>query len=128
MLSFHPRKHPCLIRAAAIRRVLLESTHLIQEESPMAAGAGAAAATAAIANAVKASGAIVQVEPESFLKILARSIDPLVVTAEGGFFKTKYQYLASYKGLDFYCESDEVLTVPAGTELIPAGKIWIPGM
>ncbi|MGA8739803.1 MAG: hypothetical protein WB561_01305 [Terracidiphilus sp.] len=95
----------------------------------MAAGAGvAAAAAAAVANAVKASGAIVQVEPEDFLKIIARAKDSLVVTAEGGFFKTKYQYLTSYKGLDFYCESTELLQIPAGTELIPAGKIWIPSM
>ncbi len=93
------------------------------------AGAGAAAAAAAaIANAVKASGAIVQVEPEDFLKILARAKDPLVVTAEGGFFSAKHQYLASYKGLDFYCKSDEPLPMPDGTELIHAGKIWIPSM
>jgi hypothetical protein len=93
----------------------------------MAAGAGAAAA-AAIANAVKASGAIVQLEPEEFLKILARAKDPIVVTAEGGFFKTKYQYLTSYKGLDFYCNSNEVLPLPGSVELITAGKIWIPSM
>ena len=70
----------------------------------MAAGASAgaaAAAAAAVANAVKASGAIVQLEPEDFLKILTRAKDPLVVMAEGGFFKTKYGYLTCYKGLDF---------------------------
>ena len=94
----------------------------------MAAGAGAAAAAAAIANAVKASGAIVQVESDEFLKILARARDPLVVMAEGGFFKTKYGYLTSYKGLDFYTLSEEMLPLPAGAELITAGKIWIPGM
>lgn len=94
----------------------------------MAAGAGVAAAAAAVANAVKASGAIVQVEPEDFLKILARAKDPLVVTAEGGFFSAKHQYLTSYKGLDFYCKSNEPLPMPAGTELISAGKIWIPSM
>jgi hypothetical protein len=94
----------------------------------MAASAGAAAAAAAVANAVKASGAIVQVEAGEFLKILARASEPLVVTAEGGFFKTKYAYLTSYKGLDFYCSSDEALTLPPGTELITAGKIWIPSM
>jgi hypothetical protein len=93
-----------------------------------AGGAGAAAAAAAVANAVKASGAIVQVEPEDLLKILSRTDHPLVVTAEGGFFKTKYQYLTSYKGLDFYCQSEEQLVLPAGVELIPAGKIWIPSM
>ena len=94
----------------------------------MAAGAGAAAAAAAIANAVKASGAIVQVEPDDFLRILARAENPLVVTAEGGFFKTKYQYLTSYKGLDFYAQSEEQLVLPSGVELIAAGKIWIPSM
>ncbi|HEY1575877.1 MAG TPA: hypothetical protein VGF82_02250 [Terracidiphilus sp.] len=94
----------------------------------MAAGAGAAAAAAAIANAVKASGAIVQVEPEDFLRILARTENPLVVTAKGGFFSPKYQYLTSYKGLDFYAQSEEQLTLPSGVELIPAGKIWIPNM
>jgi hypothetical protein len=96
----------------------------------MAAGAGAAAAAAAtaIANAVKASGAIVQLEPDEFLKIVARAKDPIVVMAEGGFFKTKYAYLTSYKGLDFYCQSDEVLPLPGGVELISAGKIWIPSM
>jgi hypothetical protein len=93
----------------------------------MAAGAGAVAA-AAVANAVKASGAIVQVEPEDFLKILARAKEPLVITAEGGFFKTKYQYLTAYKGLDFYCQSDDLLQLPAGTELMTASKIWIPAM
>jgi len=95
----------------------------------MAAGAAAAAAAAAaVANAVKASGAIVQLQPEEFMKILARAKEPLVVMAEGGFFKTRYAYLMSYKGLDFFCQSDEVLTLPADTELITAGKIWIPSM
>jgi hypothetical protein len=90
--------------------------------------AGAAVAAAAVANAVKASGAIVQVEPEDFLKVLARAKDPLVVTAEGGFFSAKHQYLTSYKGLNFFCRSDEPLPMPDGTELVLAGKIWIPGM
>lgn len=91
----------------------------------MAAGAAAAVA---IANAVKASGAIVQLEPVEFLKIVGRAKEPIVVMAEGGFFKTKYAYLTSYKGLDFYCHSDEVLALPGGAELIKAGTIWIPGM
>lgn len=95
----------------------------------MAAGAGAAAAAAAaIANAVKASGAIVQLNHEEFLKILARSKEPLVIMAEGGFFKTKYAYLTSYKGLDFYTQCDEMLPLPAATELVTADKIWIPNM
>ena len=48
---------------------------------------GAGAAVAAIAQAIKASGVIVQVEPEEFLLILGRSESPLVVSAEGGLFR-----------------------------------------
>jgi hypothetical protein len=91
-----------------------------------AAGAGAAAAAAAIARAIKASGVIVQVEPEVFMQLLLRATDPLVVQAEGGFFKTKHMYLTSYKGLAFAARSDELLPLPANTELILAEKIWIP--
>lgn len=94
----------------------------------MAGAAGAAAAAAAVVNAVKASGAIVQLEPVEFLKIVGRAKDPIVVMAEGGFFKTRYAYLTSYKGLDFYCQSDEALALPGSAELITAGKIWIPAM
>jgi hypothetical protein len=92
----------------------------------MAAG-GAAAAAAAIAQAIKASGVVVRLEPAEFGRILSRMAEPLVVYAEGGIFSTKYQYLTSYKGLAFFTVSREVLPLPAGTELITAGQIWIPG-
>ena len=51
----------------------------------------------------------------------------MVVTAEGGFFSTKYQYLTSYKGLAFFTESGVPLSLPDGTEVVAARKIWIPG-
>jgi hypothetical protein len=91
--------------------------------------AGAAAAAAAIANAIKASGAIVQVEPGDFLSLLARAPSPLVVIAPGGWaiFGAKLNYLTSYKGLIFFTKCDNALTLPPGTELVQAGKIWIPG-
>ena len=92
----------------------------------MGAAAGAAAA-AAIALAVKASGTIVRVEPDEFGRILARQPSLLVVTAEGGFFSTKYQYLTSYKGLAFFTKSGVPLSLPDGTEVVAARKIWIPG-
>lgn len=92
----------------------------------MAGAAGAAAAAAAIARAIKASGVIVQVEPDVFMQILLRTADPLVVQAEGGFFKTKHIYLTSYKGLAFAAKSDELIPLPANTELILSEKIWIP--
>ncbi len=92
----------------------------------MGASAGAAAAAAAVANAIKAAGAVVFVEAEEFQRILAKMQEPLVVVAEGGFFKHKYQYLTSYKGLIFFANSDEVIPLPAGVEIVSAGKIWVP--
>ena len=92
----------------------------------MSAG-GAAAAAAAIAQAIKASGVIVRVEPEDFLSILARQREPLVVHATGGIFSTNYQYLSSYKGLGFFTKSSTPLEIPSGCEVILAQNIWIPG-
>lgn len=93
----------------------------------MAAGANAAAAAAAaIAQAIKAAGVLVRLQPEEFSKILNRVKDPLVVTAEGGIFRHNYQYLTSYKGLAFFTKSNTPLLLPAGVELVAAGRIWIP--
>lgn len=88
--------------------------------------AGGAAAAAAVAQATKASGVIVRLEPEEFLKVLSRVPEPLVVTAHGGFFTENFQYLVSYKGLAFFTTSDETLELPAGVETVVAEKIWIP--
>ncbi|RME02170.1 MAG: hypothetical protein D6814_00085 [Calditrichaeota bacterium] len=91
------------------------------------AGGGAAVAAAAIAQAIKASGAIVRVDPQNFLTLLGKVDSPLVVVAVGGIFKKNYQYLTHYKGLIFYTKSDTFLTLPGDAEMIKAGKIWIPG-
>jgi hypothetical protein len=91
-----------------------------------AAGGGAAAGAAAIAQATKASGAIVKVEPEEFTKILNRAQAPLVVVAYGGVFSKTYKYLTSYKGLFFYTKSHDPVPMPSRAETVPADKIWIP--
>jgi hypothetical protein len=88
----------------------------------------AAAAAAAIAEAIRASGVIVRVEPENFRSVLFRQEAPLVVYASGGFFSSKHQYLMSYKGLAFFCKSDSEIPLPGDVELIHAKKIWIPNM
>ena len=89
--------------------------------------AGSSAAAAAIAQAVKASGVVVRLEPAEFMKILGRSPNPLVVMATGGIFRNNYQYLTSYKGLGFFTKSGEPLQLPGSVELIVARSIWIPG-
>ena len=90
----------------------------------MAAGAAAAAA---IADAIRASGVLVRVQPAEFAKILACGKDPLVVIAEAGIFSRKFQYLTSYKGLAFFTSSKEAIELPAGAEVIAAKQIYIPG-
>ena len=85
------------------------------------------AAAAAIVQALKASGTIVTVEPPEFERILARQTGLLVVYVQGGFFSARHQYLTSYKGLAFFAKSSEPLTLPEGTEVIVASKIWVPG-
>jgi hypothetical protein len=88
--------------------------------------AGAAAAAAAIANAIKASGVLVNVTPEDFAAVVRRTERPLVVTSEGGFFSTSYKYLTSYKGLAFYTKSSVPLVLPADAEVVRAKGISIP--
>lgn len=90
----------------------------------MSAGAAGAAA---IAQAIKASGTIVKVEPGEFERILARQPGLLVVTARGGFFSTNHQYLTSYKGLAFFSQSATPLSLPSSHEVVVAQKIWMPG-
>lgn len=92
----------------------------------MSAAAGAAAA-AAIANAIKASGVIVRVSPGDFANILRRVENPLIVYSQGGFFTTRHQYLTSYKGLAFYTKSREQIDLPRSAEVIRAQGMWMPG-
>jgi hypothetical protein len=91
------------------------------------AAAAAAARAASIAQAIKASGAIVSVTPDDFLYILSKTNHALVITATGGLFKTNYQYLTSYKSFFFYAKSVTPLPLPPDTEIIAANRIWIPG-
>lgn len=88
--------------------------------------AAATAVIAAMIRAVKASGTIVRVEANEFLKILAKTKTPLVVQHEGGVFGKKYYYLTSYKGLAFHTKSKTPLNLPGDIELIAAQAFWMP--
>ncbi|MHC4618650.1 MAG: hypothetical protein ACYTEQ_12960 [Planctomycetota bacterium] len=92
----------------------------------IAGGAAGGAAAAIIAEAIKASGAIVRVESADFETILGKNENPLVVYREGGLFSTTYQYLTAYKGLVFYCKTRTPLMLPGRVETIRAKTIWIP--
>lgn len=88
--------------------------------------AAAGAAIAAIANAIKASGAVVRVQPEDFANILSRVEKPLVIYNTGGLFKTRHQYLVSYRGFVFYTKTSNQIDLPKSVEIIIAKSIWIP--
>ena len=85
------------------------------------------AAAAAIAHAVKASGAIVKVENSDFLRILEKQNNPLVVTSQEWAFGSWYKYLTSYKGLIFFTKATEPIHISSTCEIIQSNKIWIPG-
>jgi hypothetical protein len=84
------------------------------------------AAAAAIANAIKASGVVVRVEPEDFAKILGQVEKPLVIYSKGGLFTTKHRYLVSYKGFAFYTQTSNALVLSSSVEVVNARSIWIP--
>ena len=96
----------------------------------MAYGGGAAAAAAAayIAQAKKASGAVVRLEPQEFMRILSRMKTPLVVVslARGGLFSRNNEYLTNYKGIFFYAKTRTALNLPGDAELVSARHFWMP--
>ena len=86
----------------------------------------AAHAAAAMAQAIKASGVLVSVEPQTFLRILSVQDEPLIIRAQGGIFHAHWRYLTSYKGLAFSAKSAEPLPLPGRAQVIDAKKIWMP--
>lgn len=97
----------------------------LEREDIMSNGAEAAA-LAAIAQAVKASGVLVRLEPEEFLKVLNRIEAPQVVVSPGRFLSRQASYLTRCKGLAFFTKSLDSFPLPGRCEVITAGKIWIP--
>lgn len=87
----------------------------------------AVAGAAAAAQAIKASGTIVWVEPRVFEHVVSWQDEPLVVRSEGSRFGGRFRYLTSYKGLAFYAKSATPLHISGKAKLIDAKKILIPG-
>lgn len=94
--------------------------------SGAAVGASTAVIVATIANAIKACGTLVKVEPQEFLKIIGKQDQPLVVIKSAGVFSSSIKYLTSYKGLAFHCKSVTELNLPPKAELINSKKFSMP--
>ncbi len=89
---------------------------------------GSAVIINAIANAIKASGVVVELAREDFLTIVRQSEKPLIVHAPSKLIRTKHKYLTSYKGLAFYTKVDQPLDFLSEVELIEAKKISVPDL
>jgi hypothetical protein len=109
---------------AAVRAVFFMRPGFDQEDI-MSNGAEGAA-VAAIARAVKASGVLVRLAPEEFLKVLNRIEAPLIVVSPGTFLSRKNSTLTSYKGLAFFTGALDRFPLPGRCEIISAGSIGIP--
>ncbi len=83
---------------------------------------------AAIANAIKATGVVVRLEPGEWLSVLKRNENALVVIAHGGILKKHFKYLTSYRGLAFFTKSDQALVLPGRAEVVTAKSISLPDM
>ena len=81
-----------------------------------------------LANAIKATGVIVEVAAEDFLSIIKQTEKALVVHAPSGVFRTSHKYLTSYKGLAFYTKVNDPLVFLGSVELIESKRITIPDM
>ncbi len=92
----------------------------------VAVGGGTAVAAPDIPDAIKASGAIVNIGSRGFEAILKKIKAPLVVCAQDSVFTTRYQYLTAYKGLVFFTRTQTPLDMPQDAELINADKIRVP--
>ncbi len=88
--------------------------------------ATAGTAAAAVAQATKASGVIVHMEPQDFQQLIYEIPEPLSVVALAGAFRKKYQYLVSYRGLAFFTSCSEQIQLPGGSQVVEAKQIWVP--
>lgn len=78
-------------------------------------------------NARLAMGSIVIVDPSLFSPLLTKIEYPLVVVScEKVIFTKLYKYLTIYRGLVFYTDSKQPITLPDNIELIEAERIWTP--
>jgi hypothetical protein len=93
----------------------------------MSAAASAAAAAQAIASAIKASGAIVEIEPRDFEQLVRRVPDTIVLHQEpAGMFSRDHRYTTSLGGFIFVARTREAIFEPGQIRAIPVKKIWFP--
>ncbi|HYV20971.1 MAG TPA: hypothetical protein VFC25_18300 [Verrucomicrobiae bacterium] len=83
-------------------------------------------AVAAAIQAVRASGAIVNVLPDEFQRLLEQNVQGLLVHTQAKYFTRRHRYLMGYRGLAFYTATREPLRLPRTVQVIEAKKIRVP--
>lgn len=79
----------------------------------------------AVFNAIKATGAIVQVDPDTLTQLVGSTDGPLVITARGGFMNRRFKYVTHYRGFLVYTSSPDPLPL-GNAEFVAAKRIWVP--
>jgi hypothetical protein len=92
----------------------------------MPATAAGSAAGHTLAQAVRATGGLVRVDPADFQTLVNRIENPLVVVKEGGLFSPSIKYLTSYRGFILYTQSRQALHLPGRCEVLQASSVWLP--
>ena len=91
-----------------------------------AALAGSTHGSQAAWQAIKASGAIVDVEPDAFTQVVRRLERPLVLVREPTTWSRKHRYLVAYKGFVLHTKSKTALVLPNTVELVRVKRVWTP--
>ena len=77
-------------------------------------------------NAMKAIGPVISLDIKEFREMLLKIEEPIVVTAESGFFSKRHNYFTHRKGFYFHSRTKIPQSLPQHCEIIYAKKIWVP--
>jgi hypothetical protein len=83
------------------------------------------AAIAARYNALKAMGALVEVDEPTFMELVGKKDHPMVVVGQVGVFSKKFVYFVAVDGFVFYCKTATSLVL-SSCELVRAEKVRLP--
>lgn len=76
-------------------------------------------------NAIRSVGLMVQVEPETFLEVLGRTKDPLVLHSVSGILG-KHRYAVAHRGYVVWTKAKEPLAVAA--DIIEVRRLEMPSV
>ena len=73
--------------------------------------------------ALGAMGFMVHVEPDAFLRLVAKAEDPLLLHSPGGFMR-KHRWALAHRGYLFWTATKDMM--PLTVETIAVKRLWVP--